>query len=236
MSVLIAKELNKELSATPSLTALFDFLLEQNLGNITFSTSLGQEDQVITHHIATKKLPIEIFTLDTGRLFQETYDVLDVTQRKFKTRINVFAPNTNSIEKLVASKGPNSFYESVSNRKECCNIRKIEPLKRALANQNVWITGLRKSQSQNRSALDFFSYDASFGILKFNPLLHWSLEDVTEYLDTHNVPQNKLHNKGYVSIGCAPCTRAIEPGEDIRAGRWWWETSKKECGLHTIKS
>lgn len=236
MSVLIAKELNKELSATLSLTALFDFLLEQNLGNITFSTSLGQEDQVITHHIATKKLPIEIFTLDTGRLFQETYDVLDVTQRKFKTRINVFAPNTNSIENLVASKGPNSFYESVSNRKECCNIRKIEPLKRALANQNVWITGLRKSQSQNRSALDFFSYDASFGILKFNPLLHWSLEDVNEYLDTHNVPQNKLHNNGYVSIGCAPCTRAIAPGEDIRAGRWWWESSKKECGLHTIKS
>ena len=236
MSVLLAKKLNCKLSETASLSALFDFLLEQNLGNITFSTSLGQEDQVITHHIATQKLPIKIFTLDTGRLFQETYDVLDLTQRKFKMHINVFAPNTKDVENLVTLKGPNSFYKSVENRKECCKIRKIEPLKRALSNQNIWITGLRKSQSQNRSDLDFFSYDENFGILKFNPLLQWSLKDVSEYLNTHNVPQNKLHNKGYVSIGCAPCTRAIESGEDIRAGRWWWESSKKECGLHTIKS
>ena len=236
MSLLHAKEFNKKLCTSSSLSALFDFLIKQNLGNITFSTSLGQEDQVLTHHIATQKLPIQIFTLDTGRLFQETYDVLDVTQRKYKKRIHVFAPNTKDVEKLVVLKGPNSFYRSVENRKECCNIRKIEPLKRALKNQNVWITGLRKSQSENRSDLDFFSYDESFGILKFNPLLHWSLDDVTTYLDTYNVPQNKLHNKGYVSIGCAPCTRAIVPGEDIRAGRWWWEASKKECGLHTIKS
>ena len=236
MSVFQAKKLNEKLSATTSLSELFDFLLNENLGNITFSTSLGQEDQVITHHIASQKLPIEIFTLDTGRLFQETYDVLDITQRKFKTKINVFAPNTKAVENLVTTKGPNSFYESVENRKECCNIRKIEPLKRALTNKDVWVTGLRQSQSQNRSDLDFFSYDASFGILKFNPLLHWSLEDVTAYLDQHNVPQNKLHTKGFVSIGCAPCTRAIEPEEDLRAGRWWWETSKKECGLHTIKS
>ena len=236
MSVLQAKELNKKLSATTSLSELFNFLLNENLGNITFSTSLGQEDQVITHHIASQKLPIEIFTLDTGRLFQETYDVLDITQRKFKTQINVFAPRTKAVENLVTTKGPNSFYESVENRKECCNIRKIEPLKRALTNKDVWVTGLRQSQSQNRADLDFFSYDASFGILKFNPLLHWSLEDVTAYLDQHNVPQNKLHAKGFVSIGCAPCTRAIEPEEDLRAGRWWWETSKKECGLHTIKS
>ncbi len=236
MSVAQAKKLNSELSATTSLNALFDFLLEKNLGNITFSTSLGQEDQVITHHIASQKLPIEIFTLDTGRLFQETYDVLDITQRKLKTQLHVFSPNTKAVEKLVTTKGPNSFYESVENRKECCNIRKVEPLKRALTNRDVWITGLRQSQSQNRADLNFFSYDASFGILKFNPLLHWSLEDVTTYLDKHNVPQNKLHTKGYVSIGCAPCTRAIEPGEDLRAGRWWWESSKKECGLHTIKS
>lgn len=236
MSVAQAKKLNSELSATTSLNALFDFLLDKNLGNITFSTSLGQEDQVITHHIASQKLPIEIFTLDTGRLFQETYDVLDITQRKFKTQLHVFSPNTVAVEKLVTTKGPNSFYESVENRKECCNIRKVEPLKRALTNRDVWITGLRQSQSQHRTDLNFFSYDTSFGILKFNPLLHWSLEDVTIYLDKHNVPQNKLHTKGYVSIGCAPCTRAIEPGEDLRAGRWWWESSKKECGLHTIKS
>ena len=215
MSLLHAKELNKKLSTSSSLSALFDFLIKQNLGNITFSTSLGQEDQVLTHHIATQKLPIQIFTLDTGRLFQETYDVLDVTQRKYKKRIHVFAPNTKDVENLVVLKGPNSFYNSVENRKECCNIRKIEPLKRALKNQNVWITGLRKSQSENRSDLDFFSYDESFGILKFNPLLHWSLDDVTTYLDTYNVPQNKLHNKGYVSIGCAPCTRAIEPSRFV---------------------
>lgn len=228
--------LNQKASSLTELDALFEFLLNQDLGSIAFSTSLGQEDQVITHHIARHKLPIEIFTLDTGRLFQETYDVLDITQRKFKTPINVFAPNTNEVEALVEKKGPNSFYDSVENRKECCNIRKIEPLKRALAGKDVWITGLRHSQSQNRAALDFFSYDYTFNIIKFNPLLRWSLEDVTEYLEQYNVPENKLHAKGYVSIGCAPCTRAIEPDEDIRAGRWWWETSKKECGLHNIKS
>ena len=236
MSQDLAKKLNEELGTSRDLDVLFDFLIKQNLGNIIFSSSLGQEDQVITHHVATNKLPIQIFTLDTGRLFQETYDVLDITQRKFKTPIRVFAPKTSDVETLVTSKGPNSFYESVENRKECCGIRKIEPLKRALTGKDVWVTGLRQSQSQNRAELNFFSYDAVFNILKFNPLLYWSLEHVVDYLDLHNVPQNKLHAKGFVSIGCAPCTRAIEPGEDIRAGRWWWETSKKECGLHTIKS
>jgi phosphoadenosine phosphosulfate reductase len=236
MSQALADKLNSTLGALTDLNALFDFLLNQELGSIAFSTSLGQEDQVITHHIATNNLPIEIFTLDTGRLFQETYDVLDITQRKFKTSIQVYAPNTTDIENLVTAKGPNSFYESVENRKECCGVRKIEPLKRALAGKDVWVTGLRQSQSQNRADLNFFSYDNAFSILKFNPLLHWSLEDVTAYLDRYNVPQNKLHAKGFVSIGCAPCTRAIEDGEDIRAGRWWWETSKKECGLHSIKS
>lgn len=236
MSQYLAKKLNKELGSSTDLHVLFNFLIKQNLGNIAFSSSLGQEDQVITHHVATNKLPIQIFTLDTGRLFQETYDVLDITQRKFKTPIRVFAPKTSEVETLVTSKGPNSFYESVENRKECCGIRKIEPLKRALTGKDVWVTGLRQSQSQNRAELNFFSYDAVFNILKFNPLLHWSLDHVAGYLDQHSVPQNKLHAKGFVSIGCAPCTRAIEPGDDIRAGRWWWETSKKECGLHSIKS
>jgi len=236
MSSLRIETLNKKISALTDLNALFDFLFQQDMGDIAFSTSLGQEDQVITHHIATHKLPIEIFTLDTGRLFQETYDLLDITQQKFKTPINVFAPNTSEVEKLVSTKGPNSFYKSVENRKECCGVRKIAPLKRALAGKKIWVTGLRQSQSQNRAELDFFSYDAAFDIIKFNPLLHWSLEDVNTYIDQHNVPQNTLHAKGFVSIGCAPCTRAIEPGEDIRAGRWWWESSKKECGLHSIKS
>ncbi|MGB0396585.1 MAG: phosphoadenylyl-sulfate reductase, partial [Flavobacteriaceae bacterium] len=220
MSQALADKLNSTLGALTDLNALFDFLHNQELGSIAFSTSLGQEDQVITRHIATNNLPIDIFTLDTGRLFQESYDVLDITQRKFKKPIQVYAPNTAEVENLVAKKGPNSFYESVENRKECCGIRKIEPLKRALAGKDVWVTGLRQSQSQNRADLNFFSYDTAFDILKFNPLLHWSLDDVTAYLDLYKVPQNKLHAKGFVSIGCAPCTRAIEDGEDIRAGRW----------------
>lgn len=236
MSKTLADKLNSAIKASKDLNVLFDFLGKQELGSITFSTSLGQEDQVIIHHIATNKLPIETFTLDTGRLFQETYDVLDITKRKYKTPIQVFAPHTAEVEKLVNKKGPNSFYASVENRKECCGVRKIEPLKRALAGKDVWVTGLRQGQSQNRADFNFFSYDTTFDILKFNPLLHWSLSDVTKYLEQNNVPQNKLHANGFASIGCAPCTRAIEPGEDIRAGRWWWETSKKECGLHSIKS
>ena len=228
--------LNQEVDPNASLEELFTYLLEKDLGTVVFSTSLGQEDQVLTHFIATKKLPIEIFTLDTGRFFQETYDVLASTKNKYKVAIKAYAPNHQDLAELVSAKGPNSFYESVENRKECCGIRKIEPLKRALKGKNVWITGLRKTQSQNRAELHLFSYDENFDIIKFNPLIHWSLDEITTYLNHHNVPQNVLHAKGYVSIGCAPCTRAIEPGEDIRAGRWWWESSKKECGLHTTKS
>jgi phosphoadenosine phosphosulfate reductase len=230
------KSLNELLGATTSLDGLFSFLIEQQLGKIVFSTSLGQEDQVLTHHIGTHALPISVFTLDTGRLFQETYDVLASTQQKFNLPIEVYTPNHKAVAELVTTKGPNSFYKSVENRKECCAIRKIEPLKRALNGKDVWVTGLRQGQSQNRSGLAFFEYDQAFNIIKFNPLLHWSLEDVTYYLNQNRVPQNTLHKKGFVSIGCSPCTRAITPGEDIRAGRWWWETSKKECGLHITKS
>lgn len=230
------KSLNELLGATTSLDGLFSFLIAQQLGQIVFSTSLGQEDQVLTHHIGTHTLPISVFTLDTGRLFQETYDVLASTQQKFNLPIEIYTPNHQAVAELVTTKGPNSFYKSVENRKECCAIRKIEPLKRALNGKDVWVTGLRQGQSQNRSGLAFFEYDEAFNIIKFNPLLHWSLEDITNYLNQNNVPQNTLHKKGFVSIGCAPCTRAITPGEDIRAGRWWWETSKKECGLHITKS
>lgn len=230
------KSLNELLEATTSLDRLFSFLIEQQLGQIVFSTSLGQEDQVLTHHIDKHTLPISVFTLDTGRLFQETYDVLASTQQKFNLPIEVYTPNHQAVAELVTTKGPNSFYKSVENRKECCAVRKIEPLKRALNGKNVWVTGLRQGQSQNRSGLAFFEYDEAFNIIKFNPLLHWSLEDVINYLNQNKVPQNTLHKKGFVSIGCAPCTRAITPGEDIRAGRWWWETSKKECGLHITKS
>ncbi len=228
--------LNEKYATTTKLDDLFSTLLEDNLGEIAFSTSLGQEDQVLIHHIATHNHPIEVFTLDTVRLLQETYDVLAHTQQKYNVPIKVYTPEHTQVASLVSTKGPNSFYTSVENRKECCSIRKIEPLKRALKGKTVWITGLRQAQSANRNTLDLFSYDSSFDIIKFNPLRDWSLDAVNDYLETYRVPQNTLHKKGFVSIGCAPCTRAIELDEDIRAGRWWWESSKKECGLHTSKS
>ena len=208
------------------------FLANEYQGKVVFSTSFGQEDQVITALIAKNDLPITIFTLDTGRLFQETYDVFHKTLKKYKKEIKVFFPEAVSVEKLLETKGPNSFYDSVENRKECCFIRKVAPLTKALKGNSIWITGLRAEQSENRNNLDLFEYDAHFDIIKFNPLLKWSLEDVQKYIDDNNVPQNALHKKGFVSIGCAPCTRAIAEGEDIRAGRWWWESSHKECGLH----
>jgi phosphoadenosine phosphosulfate reductase len=211
---------------------VFDFLANEYKSQIVFSTSFGQEDQVITDLIAKNEWPIAIFTLDTGRLFQETYDVFHKTVKKYKVSVETFFPETSQVEQLLNTKGPNSFYESVENRKECCFIRKVAPLKKALSGNAIWITGLRAEQSENRNDLAFFEYDAHFDIIKFNPLLKWSLTEVQKYLDENNVPQNTLHKKGFVSIGCAPCTRAIVEGEDIRAGRWWWESSQKECGLH----
>lgn len=208
------------------------FLANEYKDKVVFSTSFGQEDQVITALIAKNDLPITIFTLDTGRLFQETYDVFHKTLKKYKKEIKVYFPEANAVEKLLNEKGPNSFYESVENRKECCFIRKVAPLTKALKGNAVWITGLRAEQSENRHNLDLFEYDDKFEIIKFNPLLKWTLEEVQKYIDDNNVPQNALHKKGFVSIGCAPCTRAIAPGEDIRAGRWYWEQSHKECGLH----
>ena len=208
------------------------FLANEYPNQVVFSTSFGQEDQVITDFIGKNELPITIFTLDTGRLFQETYDVFHKTVKKYKTEIKTYFPETAAVESLLNEKGPNSFYSSVENRKECCLIRKVAPLTKALQGNAIWITGLRAEQSENRSDLNFFEYDAHFDIIKFNPLLKWTLEEVQKYIDENNVPQNTLHKQGFVSIGCAPCTRAIAPGEDIRAGRWSWESSHKECGLH----
>jgi len=208
------------------------FLANQYKDKVVFSTSFGQEDQVITALIATSDLPVNIFTLDTGRLFQETYDVFHKTKKKYKTPIKVYFPEASAVENLLNEKGPNSFYESVDNRKECCFIRKVAPLTKALKGFSVWITGLRAEQSENRNDLHLFEYDSKFEIIKFNPLLKWTLKEVEDYLEKNNVPQNTLHKQGFVSIGCAPCTRAISEGEDIRAGRWWWESSHKECGLH----
>jgi phosphoadenosine phosphosulfate reductase len=231
MSSTIANALSEKTKGF-SIEETFAFLANEYKDKVVFSTSFGQEDQVITALIAKNDLPITIFTLDTGRLFQETYDVFHKTQKKYKKDIKVYFPETASVEKLLETKGPNSFYDSVENRKECCFIRKVAPLTKALKGNSIWITGLRSEQSENRNSLDLFEYDAHFDIIKFNPLLKWTLADVQKYIDGNNVPQNALHKKGFVSIGCAPCTRAIVEGEDIRAGRWWWESSHKECGLH----
>ncbi len=201
-------------------------------GGVVFSSSFGQEDQVISDAIWKNDLAISIFTLDTGRLFQDTYELMDITKAKYKKKFKTYFPDQEAVEKLVEEKGFNSFYESVENRKECCSIRKIQPLKKALAGAKVWITGLRAEQSDNRSGMEIWEWDESNQVFKFNPLIHWTIEEVLEYLKENRVPQNRLHAKGFISIGCQPCTRAIEPGEHPRAGRWWWEESKKECGLH----
>ncbi len=208
------------------------FLAREYKDKIVFSTSFGQEDQVITDLISKSDLEITIFTLDTGRLFQETYDVFHKTLKKYKKEIKVFFPEASAVEKLLEEKGPNSFYDSIENRKECCFIRKVAPLTKALKGNEIWITGLRAEQSENRNDLALFEYDTHFNIIKFNPILNWTLAEVQKYIDDNNVPQNALHKQGFVSIGCAPCTRAISADEDIRAGRWWWESSHKECGLH----
>jgi phosphoadenosine phosphosulfate reductase len=221
-----------EKTANFSIEETLTFLANEYKDKVVFSTSFGQEDQVITALITKNDLPITIFTLDTGRLFQETYDVFHKTLKKYKKQIEVYFPEALAVENLLKQKGPNSFYESVENRKECCFIRKVAPLTKALKGNEIWITGLRAEQSENRNDLATFEYDAHFNIIKFNPLLKWSLADVQKYIDENNVPQNALHKKGFVSIGCAPCTRAIAEGEDIRAGRWSWESSHKECGLH----
>lgn len=198
-----------------------------------FSTSLSWEDQAITYAIFSQQLPIRVFTLDTGRFFPETYSVLESTRQRYKQPIEVFTPKSAELEQLLTQKGPISFYESLENRKECCFIRKVEPLNRALENVDCWITGLRAEHSENRSKLPVIDWDEQRGIVKVNPLANWSLEEVKSYIAQHNIPYNVLHDRGFVSIGCQPCTRAVREGEDFRAGRWWWENnSKKECGLH----
>lgn len=201
---------------------------------IVFSTSLSYEDQAITHMIFSKKLNIEVFTLDTGRLFSETYSVFNSTRDRYKQEIKTYYPKTEAVEKMVSTKGPSSFYESVENRKECCHIRKVEPLKRALAGKTIWITGIRAEHSVNRHDMKNVEWDEANQIIKIHPLLNWTFEETKAYINKHNIPYNSLHDKGFVSIGCQPCTRAIKAGEDFRAGRWWWEdNTKKECGLHT---
>jgi len=200
---------------------------------IIFTSSFGIEDQAITHMIFDRNLPIEVVTLDTGRLFPETYKVFNETYKKYQKKIKVYFPDYEDVENMVTEKGPFSFYYSKENRLECCRIRKLVPLNRALKGKECWISGIRASQSENRSQMDWIEYDEGKNLVKFYPLFNWSLEDVEKFVKENNVPYNILHDKGFISIGCEPCTRAVEKGEDFRSGRWWWETgSQKECGLH----
>ncbi len=200
---------------------------------VVFSTSFSWEDQIISHIIFSEDLDIEVFTLDTGRLFPETYSTWSRTLEKYNHKITAYYPDAVSLQHFVAEKGPNSFYESVANRKQCCHIRKVEPLQRALKGKKVWITGIRAAHSPNRHDMEHLEFDGVNKIVKFHPLLNWSTDEVTGFINDNNIPYNPLHDKGFVSIGCAPCTRAIRQGEDFRAGRWWWEdATNKECGLH----
>ena len=230
MNAQTLSDLVKDKNETESLRLLADLFPNQ----VAFSTSLGYEDQVITDFIFANQLPIRVFTLDTGRMFSETYQVLQKTNAQYNTKIEVLFPKTESVEQLLNQKGPFSFYDSVENRKECCHIRKVEPLNRALAGVKIWITGIRAEQSANRQTMTQIELDESHQLFKYHPLLHWTFDQVKQYVKTHNLPYNPLHDKGFVSIGCAPCTRALREGDDFRAGRWWWEDqSKKECGLHS---
>ena len=235
MTALQKSKLDHLLSESDRRDMLFflKYLTQTNNGVITFSTSFSFEDQLITDLLFSNQLPVKIFTLDTGRMFAETYSVWNSTNEKYNTLIKAYYPQQHAIEAFVDAKGPNAFYESVQNRRDCCSIRKVEPLKRALAGNEIWITGLRAQHSVARQELPLLEWDENNQVIKYHPLLHWTTEEVRKYIREHNVPYNPLHDKGFVSIGCAPCTRAIKPGEDFRAGRWWWEDAdKKECGLH----
>lgn len=207
--------------------------IEREYAPAALANSLGAEDMVLTDLIARHAPGIEVFTLDTGRLNEETYALLQQVADHYELRLRVFAPRAEPLERFVAEEGVNAFYRSVELRKRCCEIRKVEPLRRALAGKRAWITGMRRAQSVTRRDLPVQERDSSFGLEKFNPLAEWSEREVWAYIRRYAVPYNALHDQGYPSIGCAPCTRALSPGEDIRAGRWWWEDADtKECGLH----
>lgn len=222
-------------SATHPGEALLTQLREisAEFGNVAFASSLGAEDMVLTDVILANGLPIAVFTLDTGRLHRETLDLIERIASRYDYRIEAFRPDPAEVDAYVSANGLNAFYDSVELRKRCCHIRKVEPLARALAGRDAWITGQRRAQSVTRNQLPLREQDAAHSIVKLNPLADWSEAEVWAYLRERDVPYNALHDRGYPSIGCEPCTRAIRPGEDIRAGRWWWESrDNKECGLH----
>lgn len=232
-SALDASELNQSFVNSKAWD-IIRWALETFTERVSLASSFGAEDMVLVDILAGLSKSPRIFVLDTGRLHQETYDVISRARSKYGIEFEFYFPQAEAVEQLLRAKGPNSFYDSVENRKKCCFVRKVEPLGRALSTVDAWITGLRRGQSITRTELDIFEIDESHGgILKINPLLGWSEEDVWNYIRSNDVPYNALHERGFPSIGCEPCTRAIQTGEDLRAGRWWWESPEhKECGLH----
>ena len=234
MSEDIINKLQNELGGKDAVDVLKAAALKYQ-DKIVFASSLGAEDQVITYLIAEHNIDIPIFTLDTGRLFNESYDLIADTEKKYDVKIQTFFPEREDVESMVAEKGVNLFYESIENRKQCCKVRKMVPLGRALAPNDAWVCGLRKDQSVTREGMGVAEWDGNHGMVKFNPLIDWSEQDVWDFIKKNNIPYNKLHDEGFLSIGCASCTRAVQPGEDVRAGRWWWESpEQKECGLHFV--
>jgi phosphoadenosine phosphosulfate reductase len=209
----------------------------QDFSPVSFANSLGAEDMVLTDIIARNRLDIGIFSLDTGRLPQETYSLMHNIENYYDIQLKVYFPNNELVEKYIALNGVNGFYESINARKDCCFVRKVEPLRRALAGKRAWVTGMRRNRAVTRGTLEVSAYDTDNGLQKFNPLLDWSNRDVWAYIRRYDVPYNKLHDQFYPSLGCAPCTRSVTPGEDIRSGRWWWEDRDgKEDGLYASRT
>ena len=229
----ITPELSASVTARTSEVEALLAAITHDFGPATFANSLGAEDMVLTDLILKARLPIDIFSIDTGRLPPETYELMGDVEKHYGLKLMIFFPRADDVETYVRNQGINAFRDSVTLRKACCAIRKVEPLQRALAGKRAWITGLRAQQAATRDGLPLREYDAGNGLAKFNPLAEWTEKEVWTYIRQNAVPYNALHDKFYPSIGCAPCTRAISPGEDIRAGRWWWESPEsKECGLH----
>jgi phosphoadenosine phosphosulfate reductase len=232
MSLEEINDLNKRFSdSTPE--EILRYFIPKFGNRIALSSSLGAEDQVLTEMVVNIDPSVKIFTLDTGRLFPETYDLIDRTARKYKKKIEIYFPDNQKVQEMVNDKGINLFYESIENRKLCCHIRKIEPLQRAFSSLDAWICGLRSEQAVTRKNIGVVEWDEPNQLVKINPLANWTEQQVWDYIKAKGIPYNPLHDKGFPSIGCLPCTRAIEKGEDVRAGRWWWENpDTKECGLH----
>ena len=228
----LIQELNDKFRDAPA-EDVVGYFLQAYKGRIALSSSLSLEDQALTDLIVRQDRSARIFTLDTGRLFPETYQLIDKTNLTYGINLEVFFPDYKEVQRMVREEGINLFYNSIESRHRCCQIRKLEPLARAFRNLDAWICGLRREQSVTRKDMQIVEWDDIHQLIKVNPLIAWTEEQVRDYIKEHHVPYNKLHDTGYPSIGCEPCTRAIAPGEDVRAGRWWWESpDHRECGLH----